>query len=161
MRSQVSGVRSQGAGTKFHVSLALRNAVLCAIVVSAVAFCGASGFAQQQPVVLKGGKLLTVSHGVIENGVLVMDAGKIRALGTATSVKLPKNAKVIDVAGMTVYPGLIDSEIRGIRCAQRGSASRNGPCNLRPCRTPVAEEIGPGQRLVAGLIVHVLPACAI
>jgi len=110
MRSQVSGVRSQGAGTKFHVSLALRNAVLCAIVVSAVAFCGASGFAQQQPVVLKGGKLLTVSHGVIENGVLVMDAGKIRALGTATSVKLPKNAKVIDVAGMTVYPGLIDSE---------------------------------------------------
>jgi imidazolonepropionase-like amidohydrolase len=110
MRSQVSGVRSQVSGTKFHVSLALRNAVLCAIVVSAVAFCGASGFAQPQPIVLKGGKLLTVSHGVIENGVLVMDAGKIRALGTGASVKLPKNAKVIDVAGMTVYPGLIDSE---------------------------------------------------
>lgn len=110
MRNQVSGVRSQVSGTKFHVSLALRNAVLCAIVVSAVAFCGASGFAQQQPIVLKGGKLLTVSHGEIENGVLVMEGGKITALGTGASVKLPKNAKVIDVAGMTVYPGLIDSE---------------------------------------------------
>jgi imidazolonepropionase-like amidohydrolase len=88
----------------------LRNAILCAIVVSAVAFCGASGFAQQQPIVLKGGKLLTVSHGVIENGVLVMEGGKISALGAASSVRFPKKAKIIDVSGMTVYPGLIDSE---------------------------------------------------
>jgi imidazolonepropionase-like amidohydrolase len=61
-------------------------------------------------VVLKGGKLLTVSHGAIENGVLIMQGGKISALGAASSVKVPKDAKVIDVTGMTVYPGLIDSE---------------------------------------------------
>jgi imidazolonepropionase-like amidohydrolase len=60
--------------------------------------------------VLKGGKLLTVSHGAIENGVLVMSAGKISAIGTASSIKIPKDAEVIDVTGMTVYPGLIDSE---------------------------------------------------
>jgi imidazolonepropionase-like amidohydrolase len=65
---------------------------------------------QSQPVVLKGGKLLTVSHGVIENGVLVIEGGKISALGSAATVKAPRNAKVIDVTGMTVYPGLIDSE---------------------------------------------------
>ena len=59
---------------------------------------------------LKGGKLLTVSHGTIENGVLIMSAGKITALGAAGSVKIPKEADVIDVTGMTVYPGLIDSE---------------------------------------------------
>jgi imidazolonepropionase-like amidohydrolase len=69
------------------------------------------GVAQQtKPVVLKGGKLLTVSHGIIENGVLVMEGGKIAALGAATSVTIPGNARVIDVSGMTVYPGLIDSE---------------------------------------------------
>ncbi len=39
-----------------------------------------SALAQQKTVVLKGGKLLTVSHGVIENGVLVMSGGKITAL---------------------------------------------------------------------------------
>src|SRR5258708_24884570 len=66
--------------------------------------------AQQKIVVLKGGKLLTVSHGVIENGVLVMFSGKITALGTPGSIAIPKGAQVIDVTGMTVYPGLIDSE---------------------------------------------------
>src|SRR5439155_6720721 len=61
-------------------------------------------------VVLKGGKLLTVSHGTIENGVLVIDGGKITALGTASSVRIPGNSRVIYVSSMTVYPGLIDSE---------------------------------------------------
>jgi imidazolonepropionase-like amidohydrolase len=64
----------------------------------------------QQPVALKGGKLLTITHGVIENGVLVMANGKIAALGAAGSVTIPKDAQVMDVSGMTVYPGLIDSE---------------------------------------------------
>jgi imidazolonepropionase-like amidohydrolase len=73
-------------------------------------FCSSSATAQQKPLVLKGGKLLTVSHGAIENGVLVMSAGKISAIGTASSIKIPKDAEVINVTGMTVYPGLIDSE---------------------------------------------------
>jgi len=76
----------------------------------AVCLLSAAAVAQQKTLVLKGGKLLTVSHGVIENGVLVMSAGKITALGAAGSVATPKNAQVIDVTGMTVYPGLIDSE---------------------------------------------------
>lgn len=69
-----------------------------------------SATAQQKPVVLKGGKLLTVSHGTIANGVMVMQNGKITALGAAGSVQTPRDAQVIDVTGMTVYPGLIDSE---------------------------------------------------
>lgn len=60
--------------------------------------------------VLRGGKLLTITHGVIENGVLVIQNGKIAALGSAGSTAVPAGAKVIDVTGMTVYPGLIDSE---------------------------------------------------
>ena len=69
------------------------------------------GAAQQsKTIALKGGKLLTVSHGTIENGVLVMEGGRITALGPANSVTIPGNARVIDVSGMTVYPGLIDSE---------------------------------------------------
>jgi imidazolonepropionase-like amidohydrolase len=60
-------------------------------------------------VVLKGGKLLTVTHGVVENGVVVMQNGKITAVGGADTA-VPGGARVIDVAGMTVYPGLIDAE---------------------------------------------------
>src|SRR5258708_469459 len=67
-------------------------------------------FSQSRPVVLKGGKLLTITHGTIENGVVVMKDGKIAAVGAAGSVNVPGDAQVIDVTGMTVYPGLIDSE---------------------------------------------------
>jgi imidazolonepropionase-like amidohydrolase len=62
-----------------------------------------------EAIVLRGGKLLTVSHGVIENGVLVIQNGRIAAVGGANTA-VPKGARVIDVSGMTVYPGLIDSE---------------------------------------------------
>ena len=62
------------------------------------------------PIVLKGGKLLTITHGVIENGVLIMEGGKITAVGSSRSTKVPRGAQVLDVTGMTVYPGLIDSE---------------------------------------------------
>jgi imidazolonepropionase-like amidohydrolase len=60
-------------------------------------------------IVLRGGNLLTISHGVIQNGVLVMEKGRITAVG-GPHTAIPKGAKVIDVTGMTVYPGLIDSE---------------------------------------------------
>ncbi len=77
-----------------------------------LAVCLFSGLAsaQSKPLVLKGGKLLTITHGTIENGVLVMSGGKISAVGAAGSVNIPADAQVIDVTGMTVYPGLIDSE---------------------------------------------------
>lgn len=65
--------------------------------------------ASREIVVLRGGKLLTISHGVIASGVLVIENGKITAVGPA-STAVPAGAKVIDVSGMTVYPGLIDAE---------------------------------------------------
>jgi imidazolonepropionase-like amidohydrolase len=79
-----------------------------ALLVSLTAFHTAE--AQSGAVVLKGGKLLTITHGTIENGALVMENGKITAVGAASSVKAPAGAKVIDTTGMTIYPGLIDSE---------------------------------------------------
>ena len=71
---------------------------------------GVAVAAQQKPVALRGGKLLTVTHGTIENGVLIIENGKIAAVGAPASVKIPQDARLIDVSGMTVYPGLIDSE---------------------------------------------------
>src|SRR3984885_6052006 len=67
-------------------------------------------FAQDKPVALKGGKLLTITHGTIDNGVLVLQGDKIIAVGSANSVSIPANAQIVDATGMTIYPGLIDSE---------------------------------------------------
>jgi imidazolonepropionase-like amidohydrolase len=60
--------------------------------------------------VIRGGKLLTVSHGVIENGVVVLQNGRITYAGTAAGARTPADAKVIDATGMTVYPGLVDMQ---------------------------------------------------
>jgi len=57
-----------------------------------------------------GGKLLTITHGTIENGVLLLENGKILAAGAASAVKVPKGATLVDAKGMTVYPGLFDAE---------------------------------------------------
>ncbi|HST12009.1 MAG TPA: amidohydrolase family protein [Terriglobales bacterium] len=100
MKKQLSALSSQRGVSSVGLILVTLSALL---LLSIPAF-------SQQAIALKGGKLLTVSHGVIDNGVLIMQGGKITALGTASSVKVPKDAKVIDVTGMTVYPGLIDSE---------------------------------------------------
>jgi imidazolonepropionase-like amidohydrolase len=70
---------------------------------------GSAAASSNETVALKGGKLLTITHGVIENGVVVMQNGRITAGGGAGTA-IPAGAKVIDVTGMTVYPGLIDSE---------------------------------------------------
>jgi imidazolonepropionase-like amidohydrolase len=61
-------------------------------------------------VAITGGKLLTITHGTIENGVIVLENGKITAVGPAASTKVPKGAQVYNAKGMTVYPGLFDAE---------------------------------------------------
>jgi imidazolonepropionase-like amidohydrolase len=61
-------------------------------------------------IAITGAKLLTVSHGVINSGTLVLSGGKIAAIGAAGAVKVPASAQIVDGKGMTVYPGLIDSE---------------------------------------------------
>src|SRR5690606_18434426 len=44
----------------------------------------------------------------IENGVVLMRAGVIEAVGAAGSVQVPADARRVDAAGRHVYPGLID-----------------------------------------------------
>ncbi len=57
-----------------------------------------------------GGKLLTISHGTIEGGVVVMSGGKIVGVGPSGSTQIPSGAEIFDAKGMTVYPGLFDAE---------------------------------------------------
>ncbi|MCB1669569.1 MAG: amidohydrolase family protein [Gammaproteobacteria bacterium] len=45
----------------------------------------------------------------IENGVIVITDGRIRAVGPASDVTLPEDARVIDVSGKTIMPGLINA----------------------------------------------------
>ena len=71
-------------------------------------------------VAITGARILTMQAGlgdddagVIENGVIVIAGDRIRAIGPAASVAVPAGAKVIDAAGKTIMPGLVDAHAHG------------------------------------------------
>jgi imidazolonepropionase-like amidohydrolase len=78
-----------------------------AILVITGAFASAEDHGSHETAIVHG-KLLTISHGVVENGTVVITDGKITAVGGADT-PIPPHARVLDAAGMTVYPGLIDA----------------------------------------------------
>jgi imidazolonepropionase-like amidohydrolase len=59
-------------------------------------------------IVIRGGTVLTVTRGTIENGVVVMRDGKIAAVGGANTT-IPGGAEIVDAKGRFVTPGIIDA----------------------------------------------------
>jgi imidazolonepropionase-like amidohydrolase len=56
------------------------------------------------------GTLYTVSHGVIENGTILIEDGKIVAIGA--NLPIPEEAELLFAQGAHVYPGLIDADCK-------------------------------------------------
>lgn len=67
---------------------------------------------EKKPLVFKNAKIITPIR-VIDNGVLVVKEGKISSVGPRNEIKVPKNAKEIDVAGKYLAPGFIDIHLHG------------------------------------------------
>jgi imidazolonepropionase-like amidohydrolase len=59
-----------------------------------------------RPIAIKGATILTITHGTIENGTVLIQNGKIQAVGT--NIEIPSSAEVIDAKGEFVLPGLVD-----------------------------------------------------
>lgn len=60
-----------------------------------------------QDLALRGGTVLTVAGDRIENGIVLVQKGKITAVGR--DVAIPPGVQVFDVTGKYVMPGIIDS----------------------------------------------------
>lgn len=78
-----------------------------------LAFCCSSQALAAAPpakaVVVKAGKLFDgTGASTAESQLIVIEADRIKAVGPADAVSVPDGAEVIDLAGMTVLPGLID-----------------------------------------------------
>jgi imidazolonepropionase-like amidohydrolase len=105
---------------------------------------------------LVNGRVVPVSGAVIDKGTVVMRDGMIEAVGASVSV--PPDARVIDVKGMTVTPGLIDG-FGGIglpapRGGSSGGSARGGsspapsPSALAP-QTLALDRIAPAEAIKA------------
>lgn len=63
---------------------------------------------------LVGGRVITMDGDeVIENGTVVIEDDRIRAVGPREEVRVPDGAHVIDTAGKTLMPGLVDVHWHG------------------------------------------------
>ncbi|MFQ6067194.1 MAG: N-acetylglucosamine-6-phosphate deacetylase [bacterium] len=67
---------------------------------------------EKKTLIFKNARVITPLR-VIDNGVLIVDEGKISSVGTVDEIKIPKNVKVIDVTGKYLAPGFIDIHLHG------------------------------------------------
>jgi imidazolonepropionase-like amidohydrolase/Tol biopolymer transport system component len=61
-------------------------------------------------IALKGARIITMEGDqVIDNGTIVIKNNKIEALGSSSEITIPSDAKVYDVTGKTIMPGIVDA----------------------------------------------------
>jgi imidazolonepropionase-like amidohydrolase len=117
-----------------------RLALLSLLVVALTPFCShaANSAAADTPAVLliQNATILTVSHGTIEHGSILIRDGKIVEVGPG--IKAPKDAQVIDAGGQFVIPGIIDchSHIAVDGSVNEGSISVSSIVNIADVLNP-------------------------
>ncbi|UCC39685.1 MAG: amidohydrolase family protein [Candidatus Aminicenantes bacterium] len=91
-----------------------------------------SVFAQEKVIVIKAGKVQTITNGVIENGVILIKGTRIIDIGS--QIDIPPNTEVFDFHDKFIMPGVVspDSNI-GIKLSEEDSlaeAQGSGAKNL-------------------------------
>ena len=81
-----------------------------------------------QPIAWVNATLLPVDKPPIENGAIVVQGGKIKAVGPSPSVMIPGDARLVDAKGKWIMPGLIctHSHIGGMGAADSSSPIQPG-----------------------------------
>jgi hypothetical protein len=68
------------------------------------------GAVAEEIIAIKADRIDTVTSGVIENGIIVIADGKIKAIGN--DIEIPEAAEIIDVPDKTIFPGLVNPSSR-------------------------------------------------
>lgn len=85
-------------------------------VISAAGLAASATSAPQvDKTAVKAGKIITLNGDPIENGVIVIEGGRITAVGPQGEVQIPWDAEVIDQPDMVAFPGFVEPHVsRGI-----------------------------------------------
>jgi imidazolonepropionase-like amidohydrolase len=121
------------------------------------------GAAQSEPIALVGGTVHAVSGDDIVQGTVLFEGGIITAVGT--DVAIPEGARIVDVSGRHVYPGMLNAEsLIGLReiSAVRASRDHQEVGDLKPeVRADLAvnpdSELFPVARIDGILAALVMP----
>ncbi len=71
-------------------------------------FAGAA-LAQERPTAYINARIIPIVGAPIEQGILLVQNGKITAVGDARTVRLSSDVVTVDMAGKTIMPGLVDT----------------------------------------------------
>ena len=83
--------------------------LLCTITSVAGASDVIPGAPQSEPIALVGGTVYPVTGDAIENGVVLFEQGKIKAIGPENQTPLPTGTKEVSIEGKRVYPSLLEA----------------------------------------------------
>ncbi len=84
-----------------------RSAVL--VMLSVLQWLSVSHHVFAEATVFRGARVHTAAGPVIENGTLIIQNGRIEEVIESDRIILPPDAKIIDVTGKVIIPGLVDS----------------------------------------------------
>ena len=88
----------------------VRTALLTALASSAMNLVLDRELLSQETVVaFRNARIRTAAQQDFDPGTLVISAGKIQAVGPVKDVPIPAGARVIDVTGRVIIPGLVDT----------------------------------------------------
>ena len=65
--------------------------------------------AQTKPVAFINARIIPIVGQPIEQGILLVQNGKITAVGDARTVRLSSDVMIVDLAGKTIMPGIVDT----------------------------------------------------
>jgi hypothetical protein len=114
----------------------IRRSILPGLVLALAAGAPARAADADGPVALRGAVIETAGKaGRIADGTVLVRGGKIEAVGT--DVKVPDDARVIDVHGLTIMPGLIDP-FREVTLVETAADTTPRPVTVRGRTFPFA-----------------------
>lgn len=114
-------------------------------------------YGQDKPTAFINARIIPIVGQPIEQGILLVQNGKITAVGDARTVRLSSDVVTIDVSGKTIMPGLVDSHSHiGEPAGADGSSPIQPDVRILDSVNPRASGI---QRAQAGGIttVNVMP----
>ncbi len=79
--------------------------------------------AEDSPLAIVGGDIQTVTRGVIRRGTILIQGGKILAVGQ--QVEIPEDAEVIDAKGMVITPGFVSLGMSRIGLGSSANSTQN------------------------------------
>lgn len=84
------------------------NCLLAVLVMLCVCRLCIAEVAKTTRYAIKAGKILTVTNGTINHGVILIEDGVIKTVAKAADVDIPKGYKVIDASDKWVMPGMVE-----------------------------------------------------